>query len=142
MNWNKFFFYLAAAGWMASLSLHILVLTGNDHVRYPSTVIPLSLGLFVVLIPAFLLFKQRNDELGFTGILGAFRTILAYTPVLQVIICVLGLTNAAIHTVIFLVHSLPPVPIRSFSLCFSAYWIANYGVAMTLLFPFKNRKMS
>lgn len=57
---KKFLFYFAVAGWMLGLLVHLLSLLGFDVTESISFVWLLHLGLFVVWIPAVLLFKNSE----------------------------------------------------------------------------------
>ena len=158
---KSFLFYFAVTGWSLGIIVHSLALTGIDATSKIPFVWLLHLGIFVVWLPAVLK-MGTNPGADHNNPITSFKAIFKHTPPWISTIAIGGFYYAIINFVLFLTsqEGSPDIVdgqyvlrdhgqvLRSltreeyqFLLAnqvrgFSGHWIAFYGLAAAVLYPF------
>ena len=138
---KKILFSIALLGWITSLAVHIAAATSATLFEEYPIVMGLHLGVFVVWIPMMLYLKRDEEYMHFqqSGLLRRsnpfklFNILLKNAPIYLKLIAVAGLIYAPIN---FIVPMAGPGMMNTARL-FSGHWMAFYGIAMAVVYPFK-----
>ena len=137
-------FLLAFLGWIASAIVHIASTTAEDlFVQYPF-IMGLHLGVILVWASMFIYLKRDDDyrqfrQAGFVhrlNLIALFKIFFKNTPPYLKLIAIIGFIYAQTNVIISMIDS--GIEINS-TRHFSGYWIAFYGIAMAVLYPFKKQ---
>lgn len=165
VKYQIYFFYLAAIGWSLSLVVHLLALAGVDASETVSATWLLHIGIFAVWIPAILTLRSRSDGQSAMRKYGIFG-LLTTAPFWLRAVAALGLAYAVLNFLLFMggqpgsptaangVYSLQNhgtiVKVLTESEYyrykanevrgFSGHWMAFYGFAAAVLYPFNINK--
>jgi len=102
----------------------------------------LHVGVFMVWFPTIWFLKKDEDYKQFlqSGLLSrsnpvtAFRIMLRHAPVYLKVVAMAGLVYAPVN-VLFFINSFPEAV--NTTRMFSGHWIAFYGMALGVLYPFR-----
>ena len=132
---KKIFFYIAAAGWILSLIVHLLSIAKYDISDKTPYIWALHLLIFVVGIPA-MIYLIRSEEYQPLNPLFTLRAIYQRIPVWVSIGCIICFIYALVSSLVmrYFPHEGGPA-IR----VFSSFWMLFYGVAAAILFPSKKQ---
>jgi hypothetical protein len=135
-------FSLAIAGWISSIFVHITAITGDDlSARYPF-VMALHGGVFLVWIPVVFYLKKDEDykkfqQAGFirrSNPVTLLKVLFKNAPPFLKLIAIAGFIYAPIN---FMIPMAEPDTEMNTARLFSGHWIAFYGIALAVLYPFK-----
>lgn len=165
-----FFFYFATLGWILSLVVHLFSVAHIDvQDQYPFVPI-LHIGIFVAWLPAVLLLVKNKKKSGIqeesANPITFFKDIFKETPVWLIIIAAGCFIYAFINFILYMnsmggvvdiiggqyvihnhgniikelteqeYHYYRAEELRGFS----GHWLAFYGMAMAILYPFNTPK--
>jgi hypothetical protein len=164
---NRILFFIAVTGWSLAITFHLLALLDVDVETHFPFVWLLHVGIFVVWLPAVLKLRKMKESEGvnmgtFNG-LSIFKPIMATTPKWILMLAGAGFVYAGINFTLFIFsqHGTPSVRDGQYILHnhghiikvltaaeyahykanevrgFSGHWIAFYGIAAAVLFPFR-----
>lgn len=133
-NIKKIFFFISVTGWILGLIGHIQAITG--HVSNAFMI--LHFGIFIVWLPAVLCLKKEAGN-SIPEFFNYFKAMPA--PVWLKIIAIACFVYAIVNFLLFMApfQASPendPDIIRGFS----GHWMAFYGMAALILYPFGQKK--
>ena len=139
---KKFLFYFAVTGWTLGLIVHLLSIAEFDISDKVPFVWVLHIGIFVVWIPMVLSLRkneelnnyQQSSVLNRVNPFGFFKIIFKQTPIWLIVIAIGGFFYAMLNFLLFM-NSAQANELRGFS----GHWIAFYGIAAAVLYPFNNQ---
>jgi hypothetical protein len=166
---RKFLFYFAATGWTLGLIVHLTALIGDYDLSRPIPFIwVLHIGIFVVWLPTIWELRKNQELKDFKTRLNPvtfFKAMFKNTPTWLATIGIVGSIYAIINFKLFMA-SQPGVPdfrdgqyilhshgqliktlteqeyyhyLANQTRGFSGHWIAFYGIAAAVLFPFNKK---
>ncbi len=169
---RKYFFYLAIVGWILSAIVQLLLVVGIDVESQCSFTWLLHIGVFAVWFPAILLLirdKERSAMMKTYNPIDFWKALFKGTPVWLVIIALGGFIYTWVSGMWYMfsvdgvvdimdgqyvmqnhgsiIKVLTEQEYHSFhireQMFFSAFWLAFYGIAMGVLYPFNaNQKVN
>jgi len=168
---KKYFFYTSLSGWIISLFVHLVAISGYDIETRFSYIWILHIGIFIVFIPALIVLAKYKTETIIEKGAKANRKRTIYmlkkfiksTPNWLLFIAFGGLVYAFFNFLFFMSsqHGTPELKDGQYFLQshgnfigniseqeyhlikanivrgFSGHWIAFYGFATAVLFPYK-----
>lgn len=161
---KKGIFYFAVTGWLLGLLVHFLAVSGVDVQEKVPFVFVLHIGVFVAFIPAVLKMKKLVTESRLEGNngLSQFKILRQTAPTWLLVIAGIGFVYAFVNFVFFMktgggatdikngqyilqshgvliktlteqeYHQIQASVLRGFS----GGWLAFYGAAASILYPF------
>ncbi len=164
MNWNKFFFLLAATCWVLAVVTNLTAwLAHYDMSRIFPPLFVLHIGVFVVWIPAFILLieRQQKSENPLSKRI-QLKVVLRDTPWWLISIAGLGMVYAMYNWAGFVANNegnpefrdgqyllmehanvIRTITLDEYNSAqanitrgFSGHWVAFYGSAAAILYPF------
>lgn len=162
---KKIFFYIAIAGWIASLMAHLLSIAKYDITDKIPYIRVLHLFLFVVWLPA-ILYLIKGKEFKNMPQSAVFRSVYKKCPSWLIAICVISFIYAGINFFIFLnsytgsadiingqyvlqnkgsvIKNITEEEYHEYNTtgtrAFSGHWLVFYSVAAVILFPSKKQE--
>lgn len=161
---KKFIFYLAAAGWIISLVIHILSLAKTDVEASIPYIWILHIGIFAVWIPAIRVLRLFRANQGGKKLFDIYRFVILNAPVWLAVLAIGSFVYCIIGSFIFLFmkEGTPGIINGQFVLhnhgkilhiitegeyhqakagvmrLFSGVWLAFYGMAAAILYRKEN----
>jgi hypothetical protein len=166
---RQFLFYFAATGWVIGLIVHLTAAMGDyDLTQTIPFLWLLHVGIFVVWVPTILKLKNNPEIKNKTFINPRvfLRVLFKESPTWLIIIAAIGFFYAGFNFSLFMV-SQPGVPdvmqgqyvlqnhgqivktlteteyyhaLANQTRGFSGHWLAFYGIATAVLYPFNRHK--
>lgn len=130
---KKIFFYIAVAGWVLSLIIHLLTFVGYDILERTSLFLmfPLHFLVFMVWIPA-MIYLMKSEEYRLFNPFYTLKAVYNRVPIWVTVICVICYIYVLVT---FLVTWSFSEERGTTTGIFSSFWMLFYGVAAAILFP-------
>lgn len=151
---KKVFFYLSVIGWCLSLIVHLSAVSGFDvESEYPYVFL-LHIGIFIVWFPA-IISTMRNEEYKESGNLSMspipfLKITFGRTPIWLTVIAAVCLIYAFVNFFLAFgmfdfLGSTENTGINdeaNTTRGFSGHWLAFYGMAAVMLYPYKKKEQA
>ena len=128
-NIKKIFFFIAIIGWILGLTAHLLSFTGYTS----PTFWLLHIGVFVVWFPAMICLVKETGK-SMPELLNYFKSISApkWLKIIVAVCFIYAFINFVLFASSFQISDEDSDMLRGFS----GHWMAFYGMATLILYPF------